>query len=429
MGREPEQSRGGAGRLTNRIAGSPNGMLGCGAIDFMVNANKSLDAVIVGGGPAGLAAAIALRQRGLACMVVDARVPPIDKACGEGLMPGALESLARLDVGISPSEGAPFRGIGFLNREHRVEAEFPQGVGTGVRRWYLHQRMVERAEELGVHLRWGASAEMRLGQPLRVNGAEAKARWTIGADGQSSRFRAWSGLDAIKSESRRYGFRRHYRIAPWREVVEVHWGAEEKGIRGQIYVTPVGPDEVCVVFITNDPRLRLDQALAHFPYVAAKLRGAETSSRERGCVSTTRTLREVYRGRHVLLGDASGSADAITGEGLATSFRQSLALAEAIEKDDPSAYQAAHRKIARRPQLMARTILLMDKFRWMQERAMRVFAAEPDEFARMLAMHGGEDRMARFAFRHGPRIALKLLAGRGPEPEADDLQTVDTLLA
>ena len=56
------------------------------------------DALIVGGGPAGLAAAIALRQKGLDVLVADALRPPIDKACGEGLMPDARKDLAALGI-------------------------------------------------------------------------------------------------------------------------------------------------------------------------------------------------------------------------------------------------------------------------------------------------------------------------------------------
>ena len=59
------------------------------------------DALIVGGGPAGLAAAIALRQKGLDVLVADALRPPIDKACGEGLMPDAKKDLAALGIAAS----------------------------------------------------------------------------------------------------------------------------------------------------------------------------------------------------------------------------------------------------------------------------------------------------------------------------------------
>lgn len=364
--------------------------------------------MVIGGGPGGLAAAIALRQRGLECMVVDAMTPPIDKACGEGLMPDALASLMRLGVHLERSDGEIFRGIRFQNREHAVEAAFPRAAALGVRRRRLHTRMVERAEEMGVALRWGGRAEMRPGCPLLVNGSEVKARWMIGADGQGSLFRRWAGLGEVRSESKRYGFRRHYRVAPWSEMVEVHWGDG-----GEMYVTPVAADEVCIAWVTSDPQKRLDTALAGFPFLQAKLRGAEPTSRERGCVTTTRTLQRVYRGQHVLLGDASGSADAVTGEGLAVSFRQSLALADAMVKGDLAPYAAEHRSIARLPQMMARTLLLMDRFPKLQERALRVFAAEPEEFERMLAMHVGEGSMGGFVLRDGPRIALKLIAGRG----------------
>jgi flavin-dependent dehydrogenase len=51
---------------------------------------------VIGGGPAGLAAAIAARQRGFAVAVADGLEPPVDKACGEGLMPDTLRVLREL---------------------------------------------------------------------------------------------------------------------------------------------------------------------------------------------------------------------------------------------------------------------------------------------------------------------------------------------
>ncbi|MPW65779.1 hypothetical protein CPI28_04250, partial [Moraxella catarrhalis] len=99
----------------------------------------SAEVVIIGGGPAGLAAAIALREKGIECMVGEALEPPIDKGCGEGLMPDAIQSLKTLGVEISEEDGYPFRGIRFANSAHRVHGYFPNGIGMGVRRTRLHQ--------------------------------------------------------------------------------------------------------------------------------------------------------------------------------------------------------------------------------------------------------------------------------------------------
>src|SRR5947209_2319240 len=104
------------------------------------------DVLIVGGGPAGLAASIALRQRGIDCTVVEARPPAIDKACGEGLMPDSRATLAKLGVNLSESDGHIFRGIRFENAKHRVDAKFPDGEGLGVRRPHLHTLLKDRAE-------------------------------------------------------------------------------------------------------------------------------------------------------------------------------------------------------------------------------------------------------------------------------------------
>ena len=383
------------------------------------------DAVIVGGGPAGLAAAIALRQRGLECLVVDAMTPPIDKACGEGLMPDALHSLAQLGVHITLDDGALFRGISFSNGKERVRSEFPDGVGIGVRRLQLHQRMVERAAQIGVALQWGTTAELLPDNVIRVDGSELRARWLIGADGQTSRFRKWAGLDGTRSLRARYGFRRHYQVAPWSEEVEVHWG-----MRGQLYVTPVGEDEVCIAWITRDPKLRMEDAVQDFPYIAAKLDGAEFTSRDRGSVTATRTLAQVYTGTNVLVGDASGSADAITGEGLAMSFRQAVVLADCLVKGDLNTYGREHRRIARLPHAMAHIMLLMDRWPALQQRALHVLSQRPEYFSQLLRVHVGHASLPAFLLQQGPGFAWKLLAAgawesRHGEPPMQVLPSLD----
>ncbi len=150
------------------------------------------DVLIVGGGPAGLAAAIALRQKGLDVLVADALRPPIDKACGEGLMPDAQRDLAAF--GISGYGGAAFDGIAFLAGPHQAAAHFERGSGIGVRRLQLHSLLVDRCEQLGVRLAWGSRVNLAGNQPLRLNQERCVFRYAIGADGQSSRMRQAVGL-------------------------------------------------------------------------------------------------------------------------------------------------------------------------------------------------------------------------------------------
>ena len=91
-----------------------------------------------------------------------------------------------------------------------------------------------------------------------------------------------------------------------------------------------------------------------------------------------------------LIGEASGSVDAITGEGMALAFRQALALAPALAAGDLSGYATAHSRINSLPEFMSRSMLLMDRSRWLRRRSLRALSRQPDLFARMLAVHVGE---------------------------------------
>src|SRR5215469_4376206 len=113
------------------------------------------EVIVAGGGPAGLAAAIAARQAGFGVSLFDGARPPIDKACGEGIMPDGLAALQRLGVTIPQSQACAFRGIRFVEGSHSVGAEFPNGVGYGIPRVVLHELLTKRAAELGVTLNWG----------------------------------------------------------------------------------------------------------------------------------------------------------------------------------------------------------------------------------------------------------------------------------
>jgi len=339
---------------------------------------------VVGGGPAGLAAAIAARLRGFDVTVADAAQPPIDKACGEGLMPDSLSALRRLGIELDPERSFAFRGIRFIGDGGRVAADFRREAGVAVRRVHLHQGMIDRAEELDVKLLWRTRVTGIADGAVWLDDRRVQSRYIVGADGERSRVRRWANLDAVHNESFRYGFRRHYRVRPWTRFMEIYWGPGS-----QMYVTPVGGGESCVALITRDPHVRLEAALVSFPELAQKLQGAPAIGEERGAITATRRLRRIYRGNAVLVGDASGSVDAITGEGISLAFRQALALADALAAGDLAAYQAAHRRMRRRPACMARLMLMLDRFPRLRPHVLRAFAAEPAIFERLLAVHAG----------------------------------------
>jgi menaquinone-9 beta-reductase len=377
------------------------------------------EALIVGGGPAGLAAAIALRQRGIDCTVVEARSAGIDKACGEGLMPDSQAVLAQLGIHLTEVDGHPFLGIRFQNSAHHVNATFRNGPGIGVRRPHLHTLLATRAHAAGAHLLW--NSRVQLPQPhsktpgadriAHIDGHPIRFRWLIGADGQASSIRKWAGLDNARRRSFRYGFRTHYRVDPavWAPTyVEVHWGRT-----GQLYLTPVAPDRVCAVYITRSPanihadaRTRL---LDEFPSIAPHLHPDGAISRPRGAVTASCKLRRVATESVALIGDASGSADAITGEGLAISFRQALALADSIATGSLAPYHRAHVRIGRLPIAMGELMLTLDRWPALQVRAIRALAHSPALFQELLDAHMGETPLAPVLLRRGPSFGLSLL--------------------
>ena len=348
------------------------------------NMEASTDVFVIGGGPAGLAAAIAAREKGFQVIVADGGRPPIDKACGEGLLPDALAAIRRLGVVMEKSDGYAFRGIRFHDGTTSVEADFPNGNGVGVRRKVLHQKMVERAQDCGVSFLWNAPVTGITAKGVLVGGAEVPARWIVGADGSRSRLRRWSRLEAHTQLDQRYAYRRHYRLEPWTDCMEIYWGKDT-----QAYVTPVSEQEVCIALVSRRSSDRLDETLREFPRLHSRIKSAEPASTERGAITAMHRLRRVCRGNVALIGDASGSVDAITGEGLCLSFRQATVLADALEAGELSRYEMAHRRLFKRPTVMGNLMLLLDRRPRLRERALRGMEASPDVFARMVAIHVG----------------------------------------
>src|SRR4051794_12695149 len=392
-----------------------------------------LDVAVVGAGPAGLVTAIACAERGLSVRVLDRRAAPIDKACGEGLMPDGLAVLEKLGV-ILPAHRS-IRGIRYLDDRHSAEGRFPSRSGCGVRRPELHGALLDRARVLGVDVCEGVAIT---GLRTCSEGTDARwvldsdeglvgPRWIVGADGLHSKLRHWSGLASgeLRLAPRRFGIRRHFRVSPWTDFVEVYWSDGSEA-----YVTPVASDVVGVAILWSPARStpqpppvacrglsheegesNFDRLLQSFPVLADRLGDVDVVSRAMAAGPLRQRVRGVTDGNLALVGDAAGYLDAITGEGMALAFHQAVDLADAIAAGDLSSYPAAHRRHRRVPNLLTEAALGLAFSPRVRRRALAALAAEPALFDRILAVQSGEAELRTLVSAPLGRGAFHLVMG------------------
>lgn len=309
------------------------------------------DLIIVGAGPVGLACALHARRAGLSCLVLERRpleASALDKACGEGLMPTALRELASL--GIDPP-GHPITGITYVDgRGRSVHGRFRAGAGRGVRRTSLAQAMLTAAGHAGAGII--RHRVRRLSQDCRgVNVDGFRAHHVIAADGLHSPLRALLGLERPARWPIRYGLRAHLRIAPWTSHVEVHWRPE-----AELYLTPVSPTEVGVAVLTTQRGVGWQQWCERFPG-AARLRQAAVVSTVRGVSGLEQRAGRQRSGRVLLVGDAAGYVDALTGEGIASGLLSARAAVAALTTDGLSEYERVLHRLTRRSRWLTAGLL------------------------------------------------------------------------
>ncbi len=324
------------------------------------------DLLVAGGGPVGLATALYAVRAGLDVTVVEPRPGTIDKACGEGLMPGAVHALTDLGV---PLEGHPITGIRYLDTHRRAEATFRHGPGRGVRRTTLHAALVRAVHDAGiVTLARAVRTVVDRDDHLLVDGEPT--RYLVAADGLHSPVRRLLGLDAPVRGHRRYGQRCHLTLAPWTSMVEVHWadGCEA-------YVTPVADDRIGVAVLT-DARRPLRDLLASFPVLAERI-GAHDVEDVRGAGPLRQRARHRVAGRVLLVGDAAGYVDALTGEGIALGLAQARAAVRAVAAGRPDDYARAWRRLGWRHDLLTQGLLTTTRHGVLRRRVVPAAASLP----------------------------------------------------
>jgi flavin-dependent dehydrogenase len=332
-----------------------------------------IDLLVAGGGPAGLATAVHAARAGLETVVVERRCGPIDKACGEGLMPHSVRHLDALGV---HAQGRAFRGIRYLDGRRVAEARFSGDAGRGVRRTVLHAALSDAAAAAGVKVVQGEIGAVSQ-DSTSVCAAGFRARYLAAADGLHSPIRRSLGLSGDNGSQRRWGIRRHVRIAPWSDCVEVYWAHGTEA--SEAYVTPVADDCVGVAILTS-ARGRFDDHIGKFPALADRIHGLPHGS-DRAAGPLRQKVRQRTAGRVLLVGDAAGYIDALTGEGMGLAFGAAELLVGCVLADRPGDYDRQWRALTRRYRFLTAALLYGSGFRPVRASITPAAAALPAVFS------------------------------------------------
>ena len=162
-------------------------------------------------------------------------------------------------------------------------------------------------------------------------------------------------------------------------MVEVHWPGSTPADHCEAYVTPISADRVGVALLTERPGSFTDH-LAAFPALRERLAGAAGGA-TLGAGPLRQRSRARVAGRVLLVGDAAGYVDALTGEGIAVGLAGAQALVGCLVAGRPADYERQWRLVSRRYRGITAGLLWARRRRWLAPAIVPAAARFPPVFA------------------------------------------------
>ncbi|MBL8018806.1 MAG: NAD(P)/FAD-dependent oxidoreductase [Leptospirales bacterium] len=366
--------------------------------------HRFFHAVVVGGGPAGLSAAIVLRREGLEVALIEKHSDPLDKACGEGIMPSGLALLAELGVTERIGKlGYPIKGISYTAGNTQAVADFLEGPGLGLRRPVLIKALCEVASDLGVTFyREDWLPAFPFTGEVRLRTADIRTNLLIAADGLHSRIRRLAGLQLAGRTHHRWGIRQHFRTDHVSDYVQVILGEN-----CEAYITPVARNEAGQAILWNSKKISPaggdDSYDSLRDYLPESLLRGDTTSSIRAVGPLEQRTSDVITDGCVLIGDAAGYVDAITGEGISLAVEQAFALRclvpvlhqakEPVPRAALARYSADYRRITFNYKISTRALLFLSERFWLARWIVLLLSRRTRLFQALLSFNMGRLRL------------------------------------
>jgi flavin-dependent dehydrogenase len=324
----------------------------------------SVDAAIVGAGPAGSTLAALLARRGYSVALIDRDTFPRDKLCGEFLSYDAMPIIDALGLRdeLDHHAAPEITHCRIVGRHRNYEFDFPHPA-RGVSRMLLDDALFRRAVTAGAHAINGTASEVTRDSVI-LDGDAVRARVVAGAWGRWGRFDQQLGRAFVRDRSHRnFGFKRHYRGGKSNGTIELY-----SFKRGYLGVSEVegGVTNICGLVHADRLQGLKGRWDAFIETIRAEERPLEElyarhTPAQEGFLSSEPVI---FRSRSAveegifMIGDASGVIDPLTGNGMAMALQSALVaapfIAAVLENGDSQRSEDAYR--ARHAQLFGRRI-------------------------------------------------------------------------